>query len=134
MKIFRLCIILFLSLMLAGCAYDRGLILFNSVPITQNNALHDQKVFKEGDKIYFLFIAPKKVKSDFIRVQIFTMTDKANVGGYEVVRTKDFRLMQDERYYYTDYFTLWSKGKYAMQVFSHDNFTNPLAVNYFYIE
>ena len=120
--------------MLAGCAYDRGLILFNCVPITQNNALHDQKVFKEGAKVYYLFIAPKKMRNDLIRVQVFTMTDKGYLGGNEVVRTKDIRLMKDERYYYTDYFTFWEKGKYVMQVFSHDDFTNPLAVNDFYIQ
>ena len=73
------------------------------------------------------------MENDFIRVQVFTMTDKSNLGGYEVVRTKDFRLMRDERYYYTDYFTFWEKGKYVMQVFSHDDFKNPLAVNYFII-
>lgn len=119
---------------MSGCAYDRGLILFNSVPITQNNALHDQKVFKPGDKVYFLFIAPKKMYNDLIRVQVFTLTDKADLGGEDMVRTKDFRLNRDERYYYTDYFTLWEKGRYVMQIFSHDDFTNPVAVNYFYIQ
>jgi hypothetical protein len=133
MRIIKLLVILLFAFFLTGCAYDRGIILFNSVPITQNNALHDQKVFKEGSKIYYLFIAPKKMENDFIRVQVFTMTDKSNLGGYEVVRTKDFRLMRDERYYYTDYFTFWEKGKYVMQVFSHDDFKNPLAVNYFII-
>ena len=135
MKKIILCVfILFLSFILCSCAYDRGLILFNSVPITQNNALHDQKVFKVGDKVYYLFIAPKKMSNEFIRVQVFTITDKDYLGGEDMVRTKDFRLMKDERYYFTDYFTFWEKGKYVMQIFSHDDFTNPLALNYFYIE
>lgn len=119
---------------MSACAYDRGLLLFNSVPITQNNALHDQKVFSEGSKVYYLFIAPKKMKNDFIRVQIFKMADNAPLGGYEVVRTKDFRLMKDERYYHTDYFTLYEKGRYGMQVFSHDDFKNPIGVNDFYVK
>ena len=72
--------------------------------------------------------------NDFIRVQVFTLTDKASLGGEDMLRTKDFRLMRDERYYYTDYFTLWEKGRYVMQVFSHDDLTHPLAVNYFYIQ
>ena len=59
-----------------GCSNEKGLILFNSVPITQNNALHDQKVFTEGTKVYYLFIAPKKMTNQFIRVQVFKMTDK----------------------------------------------------------
>ena len=134
MKVIKLLILCLFAIMLTGCAYDRGLILFNNSPITQYNALHDQKIFLEGSRIYYLFIAPHKLKTDYIRVQVFTMTDKGNLGGYEVVRTKDVRLMKDERYYYTDYFTFWEKGKYGMQVFSHDDFTNPLAVNYFFIK
>ncbi len=134
MKILKFFLIILIAVIMSGCAYDRGLILFNSVPITQNNALHDQKVFKPGDKVYFLFIAPKKMYNDLIRVQVFTLTDKADLGGEDMVRTKDFRLNRDERYYYTDYFTLWEKGRYVMQIFSHDDFTNPVAVNYFYIQ
>ena len=127
-------VIVLISTFLTGCAKDKGIILFNSVSITQNNALHDEKVFREGSKVYFLFIAPKKMYNDFIRVQVFTLTDKASLGGEDMLRTKDFRLMRDERYYYTDYFTLWEKGRYVMQVFSHDDLTHPLAVNYFYIQ
>ena len=134
MKILKLFFTVLFVIILSGCAHDKGLILFNSVPITQNNALHDQKVFKTGDKVYYLFIAPKKIYSDYIRVQVFTMDDKIALGGEDVVRTKDFRLNNDERYYYTDYFTFWQAGRYVMQMFSHDDFTHPLAVNEFYIK
>ena len=135
MKHFKLlAIILLLVLFLAGCAYDRGIILFNSVPITENNALHDQKTFREGTKVYYLFIAPKKMTNDYIRVQVFKMTDLAALGGNDVVRTKDYRLMKDERYYHTNYFTFYEKGRYVMQIFSHDDFKNPIGVNDFYIQ
>lgn len=127
--IFLIAVVLFTS-----CAYDRGLILFNSVPITQNNALHDKKVFTSGQKIYYLFIAPKKMSNDLIRIQVFKMTDKYLVGGEDVVRTKDYRLMKDERYYHTDYFVLWEDGRYVMQVFSHDDFKNPIGVSEFYVK
>ena len=119
---------------LTACTYERGLILFNVQPITRENALQDQKVFNEGQKVYYLFIAPKKMKNEFIRVQIFKMTDKAPWGGNEVVRTKDYRLMKDERYYQTNYFTLYEKGRYVMQVFSHEDFQHPLALNDFYVQ
>lgn len=122
-----------LVIFLAACAYDRGLILFNSVPITENNALHDQKVFNTDSRIYYLFIAPKKMENDFIRIQVFKMTDKYLVGGEDVVRTKDYRLMKDERYYHTDYFVLHESGRYVMQVFSHDDFKNPIGVSEFYV-
>ena len=72
--------------------------------------------------------------NDFIRVQVFSLTDKADLGGEDMIRTKDFRLMRDERYYYTDYFTIWEKGRYVIQIFSHEDFTNPLAVREFFVQ
>ena len=124
-----------LSLILfCGCVYDRGIILFNTQPITKENALSDEKIFEEGQKIYYLFIAPKKMQNKYIRVQIFKMTDLAPLGGAEIVRTKDFRLMKDERYYHSDYFTLYTKGKYVMQVFSIDDLQHPLSIGDFYIK
>jgi hypothetical protein len=62
------------------------------------------------------------------------MTDKASFGGAEVVRTKDFRLMKDERYYHSDYFVLYEKGHYYMQVFSTDDFQHPLSIGDFYVK
>lgn len=112
----------------------KGLLLFNSEPITKENALSDRMVFQSGDRVYYLFIAPKKMKNDYIRVQIFKMTDKAPWGGNDIIRTKDFRLMKDERYYHTDYFTLYEKGRYVMQVFSINDLQHPLAVDFFYIK
>ena len=134
MKFLKVLVLFLICFFLVGCAYDRGLILFNSAPITQNNALHDQKVFNTGSKIYYLFIAPKKISNNFIRIQVFKMTDKYLVGGEDVVRTKDYRLMKDERYYHTDYFTLWESGRYVMQVFSHDDFKNPIGVSEFLVK
>ena len=135
MRFWKLLIVFVFCLIgLTGCTYERGLILFNVQPITRENALQDQKVFNEGQRVYYLFIAPKKMKNEFIRVQIFKMTDKAPWGGNEVVRTKDYRLMKDERYYQTNYFTLYEKGRYVMQVFSHEDFQHPLALNDFYVQ
>ena len=134
-RIFKLFIVSLICLiMLSACVYERGLILFNVQPITRENALQDQKTFNEGQRVYYLFIAPKKMRNEFIRVQIFKMTDKAPWGGNEVVRTKVYRLMKDERYYQTNYFTLYEKGRYLMQVFSHDDFQHPLALNDFYVQ
>ena len=102
---------------LCACKYDRGIILFNTQPITRDNVLYNSKTFSVGERVYYLFIAPVKMRNDYIRVQIFKMIDKAPWGGNEVRRTKDFRLMKDERYYHSDYFVLHEKGRYVMQVF-----------------
>ena len=124
-----LCVFLF-----SGCKHDKGIILFNSQPITRENVLHNSKHFQRGERVYYLFIAPKRMDNDFIRVQVSKMTDKAPWGGYDVCRTKDFRLMKNERYYQTDYFTLYEKGRYIVQVFSMEDFVRPLSVGDFYIK
>jgi hypothetical protein len=136
MKKFVVLIVIFLltGFSLSAFAYKKGILLFNTQPITKENALSDNMVFQAGQRVYYLFIAPKKMKNKFIRVQIFKMTDKAPWGGNEVLRTKDFRLMKDQRYYHTDYFTLHEKGRYVMQVFSIDDFQHPLAVDFFYVK
>ena len=129
-----LLVCLFSIFLFVGCKFDRGLMLFNSQPITKENALSDAKIFQTGQRVYYLFIAPNRMDNKYIRVQIFKMTDKAPWGGNEVVRTKDFRLMKDQRYYHTDYFTFYESGRYVMQVFSMDDLQNPLSLNDFYVK
>ena len=133
-KLIKTFLLIIAAISLCPCTFERGLILFNAEPVTKENALQDQKVFNEGQRVYYLFIAPQKMKNEFIRVQVFKMTEDAPWGGNEVVRTKDYRLMKDERYYQTNYFTLYEKGRYVMQVFSHSDFQHPLALNDFYIK
>ena len=128
--ILLLCFAFFLS----ACTYKRGIILFNIEPITRENALQNQKVFAEGQRVYYLFIAPEKMDNEFIRIQVFKMTEDAPWGDNQVVRTKDYRLMLDERYYHTNYFTLYEKGRYVMQVLSHDDFQHPLALCDLYVK
>ena len=121
-------------LLLTACAYDRGTILFYTQPVTKEIVRNDEKNFNIGQKVYYLFLAPKRMENEYIRVQIFKMTDKAHKGGYEIVRRKDFRLMKDQRYYRSDYFVLHEKGRYVMQVFSMDNLQYPLSLNDFYVK
>ena len=127
-------VFIFSLFLFCACKYDRGIILFNTQPITKENALHDSKVFKAGERVFYLFIAPKRMENKYIRVQIFKMTDKAPWGGNEVRRTKDYRLMKDERYYHSDYFVLYEKGRYVMQVFSMDDLQHPLSIGDFYVK
>lgn len=133
MKQIILIFLILTMIITSGFKSRKGIILFNKQPINEKNVLSNTKFFSSGERIYYLFIAPKRMKNDYIRVQIFKMTDKAPWGGYEVVRTKDFRLMKDEKYYHTDYFVLYEKGKYIMQVFSTEDFQRPLSLGDFYI-
>ncbi len=126
-------ILLFSSVLFSACVYDRGIILFNTQPVTKENALSDAKVFSVGQRVYYLFIAPKRMENKFIRVQVFKMVENAPWGGNEVVRTKDYRLMKDERYYHSDYFTFHESGRYVMQVFSIDDLQHPLSIGDFYV-
>lgn len=127
-------IFVFIILFFTGCSYEKGVILFNEQPITRDSLLYNDKVFSTGQKVYYIFLAPKKMYSEFIRVQVFKMTDKAPWGGNEVIRTKDYRLMKDERYYHTDYFTFHESGRYVMQIFLHENFKTPIAICDFYVK
>lgn len=129
-----ICFLFFCMIFFSAHKFQRGIILFNKQPINEKNVLTDSKIFQSGEKIYYLFIAPKRMSNKYIRVQIFKMTDKAPWGGYEVVRTKDFRLMKDERYYHSDYFVLHENGRYVMQVFSMNDLQHPLSLNDFYIK
>ena len=131
----QIILLLLLSIfILCSCAYDRGTILFYSQPVKKETIQNDEKHFRTGEKIYYLFLAPKRMENDYIRVQIFKMTDKTHKGGYEIVRRKDFRLMKDQKYYHSDYFVLHQSGRYVMQVFSMDNLQYPLSLNDFYVK
>ena len=133
-RILFVLIILLLINFQPALAHKKGIPLFNTQPVTKENALSDEMVFSVGQRVYYLFLAPKKMNNKFIRVQIFKMTDKAPWGGNEIVRTKDFRLMKDQKYYHTDYFTLHESGRYVMQIFSTDDLQHPLAVDFFYVK
>ncbi|MCQ2753878.1 MAG: hypothetical protein MJ231_02395 [bacterium] len=96
--------------------------------------MNDTRYFTSGQRVYYLFIAPKRMSNKYIRVQVFKMNDKDSWGGAETVRTKDFRLMKDERYYHMDYFTIHQAGRYGMQVFSTDDLQHPLSVGEFFVK
>ena len=132
-NIFGLLFLVFILIFTPGFKSKNGIILFNKQPVNEKNVLANSKYFSSGQRVYYLFLAPKRMKNEYIRVQIFKMTDKAPWGGYEVVRTKDFRLMKDERYYHSDYFVLYEKGRYVMQVFSTEDYQRPLSIGDFYI-
>ena len=120
--------------LLSGCVSERGFILFNTQPFTRENIESHRKTFELGSRVYYLFVAPERLKDKYIRVQVFKITDKAAGGGAEVLRTKDFRLMKDQKYYHSDYFILYEKGRYILQVFAMSDLQRPLALNDFFVK
>ena len=135
MKKTILFLILLIFFILPVSAKNKPFILFASEDFTQVNfQLKNEKIFREGQKVYYLFVMPKKLPNDIIRVQVFKMTDKNSWGDVNIVRTKDYRIMKDEKYYHTNYFTFYEKGRYVMQIFSHNDLQRPVAYNDFWIK
>ena len=129
-----LLIILCLCVFTCGCdERENAGILFNAVPIDKETISNSSRTFEAGKKIYYLFYTPKKIDTEFIRVQVFKAGDKIPRGGYLIVWTCDYRIMKQNMYYYYNNFVLYEAGRYVMQVFSTDNLSEPLAWNYFYI-
>lgn len=127
--------LIFISLFLSGCVFDKEKpgILFNKDPITKDTVMKASHHFEVGKPIYYLFYTPKKIDTEFIRVQVFKVGDNIPRGGYTIVWTNEYRIMKQNMYYYYNYFVLHSKGSYMMQIFSMNDLINPLAKNYFYV-
>jgi len=136
MKNIKIFFIFFLlCLCLCGCKKkEEAGILFNKEPITKANVMHASRTFDAGQKIYYLFYTPEKLTTEFIRVQVFKAADNTPVGGYSIVLARDYRVMKQNMYYYYNYIVLHNPGKYVMQIFQIDNFSIPLAWNYFYVK
>lgn len=136
MKRFGLYIALvFLSVFLSGCVFDKEKpgILFNKDPISKDTVMNSSRHFEVGKPIYYLFYTPKKIETEFIRVQVFKVGDNIPRGGYKIVWTNEYRIMKQNMYYYYNYFVLHSAGSYMMQIFSMDDLMTPLAKNFFYV-
>ncbi|MCD8377391.1 MAG: hypothetical protein LUB59_01235 [Candidatus Gastranaerophilales bacterium] len=130
-------LVLFLLLLVctSGCKdKEKPGILFSKEPITIHNVMNASRNFEVGQKIYYLFYTPDKIKSEFIRVQVFKAGDNVPRGGYSIVWTGDYRIMKQNMYYYYNNFVLHSAGRYVMQVFDVDNLGQPLAWNFFYVK
>lgn len=129
-----LCIFVFPCLLLTGCSEKKTPgILFNNEPITRYNLKHASRTFEAGKRIYYLFYSPKKIKAEFIRVQIGKTGDNIPKGGYTVILSQDHRIMKQNMYYYYDNITLYRPGRYVMQIFDVQNLSEPLTWNYFYV-
>lgn len=134
-KKLSLLLILILSLCLfSGFRKAKTILLFNKQPITKETVLNNSIEFFTGKRIYYIFMTEKPIQSECIRVQILKKDDKVQMGGIKIVYANDYRVSQDEYYYYTDYFVLYEPGYYFMQIFSKDFLDKPLAQGYFHVK
>ncbi len=95
-----------------------SLILTSFNPLVYNGfdtKIQENRYFKAGDKIYFLIQNPNGFESNYIKYQVIKQDDNAHIGGYSRILNKTEKLKNKE--YFSDYFVLYQKGKYYLQVF-----------------
>lgn len=124
---------LIFCLCLSGCRKPHTIILFNHSPISKENFLNSSVNFKPHERIYYLFISEKPVKSDYIRIQILKKDEKSEWWGVKIAYANDFKIYKDQVYYYNDYIVLNESGYYYMRVFAKNNLEKPLATASFYV-
>lgn len=129
-KIVTVLTVLFLlatGLILTGCGKkNQSIILFNRYPITSDNVLNNSTMFKTDERIYFVYMTKKNLKTEDIRIKIFKRSENAGYGA--MVYSNDFRLKKGEINYFTDYIVMHSAGEYHMHVYKKDYLWKPDAI------
>lgn len=118
----------FVSLMFSACSKPKTMILFNHYPVTKETLLKNATEFKKGERIYFIFLSQKPLKTEFMRVRILKREDKFNAITSRIMYSNDFRLTKDQIYYFTDYIVMNESGSYCMAVYNKERMERPLAI------
>ena len=131
-KILLYCLALFIILTTTACSNSKPMILFNKNQITVETVMNNSTDFSAGERIYYLILIPKKVKTHNIYIQVIK---KGSAGrlGYELYWTRNARLKDEQMYYYDDYLVLHQPGSYVMVVYSKDNPQKPLTMSPFIV-
>lgn len=124
------CLMIFTS----ACNGIKPSILFNTAPISTQNALNSSNTFECGRKIYYLVIIPKPIKSRYAYIQIVKKGDEHERLGHQLFYGNTVRLKDEQMYYYDDYIVIYEKGAYVMQVYSKDNPTKVLTSAPFWVK
>lgn len=131
-KFLTIAAIIFVGLFLTACKppTPHSIILFNKYPITKETFLNNSTEFDLDKRIYFVFMTEKPLNknNEKIRIKIYKRDSKANDFVSKLVYCKDFRLMKNDIYYYTDYFVMNEKGTFCMMVYKMDRLDRPEAV------
>lgn len=125
-------ILLFVSILCVGCSDKSSHILFNKYPFDSDTVKATTNVFKSGERIYYLVVIPKPVKSQRLLIQVVKIGKEGRLG-YELVRGKQIKMRDEQIYYYTDYIVMNEAGTYEMRVHSKDLPPKLLTVNRFFV-
>ena len=117
-----------------GNVGDKGVQLYFSIqPIQKNNINNVGRVFRAGDRVYYLLTSPRDFRDEYLRIQIIKKEQKTNQWGYKLYRSKDVHIERGQREFMS-YFVINEPGYYFVQIFSFDDFDRVVARNDFWIK
>ena len=135
MKKLVLCFVMFVIVFCAcGCNREKAAILFNREKITAANVMNYSTAFHPNDRIYYLVIIPKKIKTRAINIQVIKKDNDYMTLGYKLYWSYSAVLKDDQMYYYDDYVVISEPGLYIMKVFSKDNPQKTLCMAQFLVQ
>ena len=115
----------FVSVLLVCCFFlcgfsfklkkEKPIIILSSSPvITQEAMMSSENIFPRGERISFKFHFPEGFGDNVLRMTLYKFNEKTHTLGYEIVRSKDIRVVLGDKTY-TDYFVLYQPGIYQVQ-------------------
>lgn len=135
MKKLVLCFVMFLIVFCTcGCNREKAAILFNREKITAANVMNYSTAFHPNDRIYYIVIIPKKIKTRAINIQVIKKDNNYMTLGYKLYWSYSAVLKDDQMYYYDDYVVISEPGLYIMKVFSKDNPQKTLCMAQFLVQ
>jgi len=114
---FKFLLILLLLIFISGCKDTTPRVFLSTKPITKET-FQPMEQFKVNDSINFVVLAPKKFKSQTVRLQLLKKSMLSPIYGYTLAFGKDFNVEND--YYLTGTFTVYSAGRYELYVYDSD--------------
>ena len=133
-KIFLVLFLVFCCITFCGCKKNKSVILFNRYPISQKNLLDNSNVFKTDERIYFVYLTKKDLKTEDIRIKIFKRNTDAHDAYGSLVYSNTFHLKKGEVNYFTDYIVMHKPGYYIMHVYKMDYLWKPDAIGDFRVD
>ncbi len=135
MKKIILCfLMLFVMTVFSACSRDKAAILFNREKITAQNVMNYSSVFSPNQRIYYLILIPKKIKTRTIEIHVIKKDNDYMRLGYNLYWSYSAYLKDDQMYYYDDYVVISEPGAYVMRVYSKDNPTKTLCMSQFFVK